>query len=339
MNSEYSKATISKIKRNKRLLEKKLKVKLEIKGNKVDLQGDEIDIFVAEKVLQAVERTFPLNTALLLIEQDYVLESLNIKDITKTRKPEKGLQQLLAKKSGDVLLKAMNNLLEMVFSWSGLSKNSFGVFGSLLHGFYHPNFSDLDFTIYGRDNLNRLCDTLEELYKEDTGLRNEFDNIQAVSGKDWQFKNYSLKEYLWHQRRKMIYAYFESKSAKRIVKVEFEPIKVWKEITNEYSPFTRISHVGWIKAIVEINEDKDAPFIPSIYKINVKNVLEGPKVDDITRIFSYLEEFRMQAKKGEQVQVEGNLEKVVNGTNIFHQITLSYGSRYYEQTLKVIKPI
>ena len=87
MNSEYSKATISKIKRNKRLLEKKLKVRLNIKGNNVDLQGDEIDIFVAEKVLQAVERTFPLNTALLLIEQDYVLESLNIKDITK-KKPD-----------------------------------------------------------------------------------------------------------------------------------------------------------------------------------------------------------------------------------------------------------
>ena len=44
----------------------------------------------------------------------------------------------------------------------------------------------------------------------------------------------------------------------------------------------------------------------------------------------------MQAKEGEQVLVEGNLEKVVNGSKVFHQITLSYGPRYYEQTLKVI---
>ena len=57
----------------------------------------------------------------------------------------------------------------------------------------------------------------------------------------------------------------------------------------------------------------------------------------LTRIFSYMEEFRMQAKMGERVLVEGNLEKVVNGTKTFHQITLSYGPRYYEQTLKVIK--
>jgi len=50
-----------------------------------------------------------------------------------------------------------------------------------------------------------------------------------------------------------------------------------------------------------------------------------------------MEEFRMQAKKGEKVLVEGNLEKVVDGTNMYHQITLSYGPRYYEQTLKVIR--
>jgi hypothetical protein len=45
----------------------------------------------------------------------------------------------------------------------------------------------------------------------------------------------------------------------------------------------------------------------------------------------------MQAKQGEHVIVEGNLEKVIDGTKIFYQITLSYGPRYYEQTLKVIK--
>jgi hypothetical protein len=35
--------------------------------------------------------------------------------------------------------------------------------------------------------------------------------------------------------------------------------------------------------------------------------------------------------------VEGNLEKVVTRNKSFHQITLTYGPRYYEQTLNVIK--
>jgi predicted nucleotidyltransferase len=135
----------------------------------------------------------------------------------------------------------------------------------------------------------------------------------------------------------MIYAYFDSPDAGRVVKAEFEPVKTWTENVNTYNPFARISHVGWIKAVAEITDDKDAPFIPSIYQIEVKDVLEGLEVDDIARIFSYMEEYRMQAKQGERVLVEGNLERVVDGTNLYHQITLSYGPRYYEQTLKVIK--
>ena len=253
-------------------------------------------------------------------------------------KPDVKLRQLLEKKPNDSLVKALQNLFGIVSSKSELSENNFGVFGSLLHGFYHPNFSDLDLVIYGRDNLNRLRITLKELYNdEDNCLRNEFNSMKAVSGKDWKFMNYSLKEYLWHQQRKMIYAYFDSKDAGRIVKAEFEPVKDWKEIINEYNPFTKIFHVCWIKAIVEITDDTDAPFIPSIYQIEVKKILEGPRVNEIQRIFSYMEEFRMQARRGEKVLVEGNLEKVVSGTNIFYQITLSYGPRYYEQTMKVIK--
>jgi predicted nucleotidyltransferase len=258
------------------------------------------------------------------------------KDVTEVRIPNVELRNLLEKDPGDVLVNAFNYLFKLVLSKSGLSIDSFGVFGSLLHQFYHPKFSDIDFTVYGRDNLKRLCEVLGELYREDNCLRNEFDKNNSLETKDWKFVNYSLKEYLWHQRRKLIYGIFYSKDMGRNVKIEFEPVKELKEIHNEYSPFSRIFHLGWIKAIVEITDDKDSPFIPSIYQINVKDILKGPKIDNITRVFSYMEEFRMQAKEGEYVLVEGNLEKVVNGSNIFYQITLSYGPRYYEQMLKVV---
>jgi predicted nucleotidyltransferase len=291
--------------------------------------------FFADEGLKLILNSFPQYTVFYEPLQK-CLVGVNEDDVMEARKPDVGLQQLLEKKPDDVLLKALQDLFTRVSSQSGL-KEDFGVFGSLLHGFYHPKFSDLDFIVYGKENMDRLCGALETLYRDEPALRNEFDSMKAVAGKDWKFLNYSLEEYVWHQRRKMIYAYFNSEDAGRVVKAEFEPVKDWTEICNEYNPFTRIFHVGWIKAVAEITDDKDAPFIPSIYQIEVKDVLEGPEVDEIKRIFSYMEEFRMQAKQGERVLVEGNLEKVVNGTNVFHQITLSYGSRYYEQTLKVIK--
>jgi len=257
-------------------------------------------------------------------------------DISEVRKPEEGLQRVLKLDPNDALLKALHDLFGRVLDASGLKDSDFGVFGSLLHDFYHPDFSDLDFIVYGKQNLERLCNGLDNLYKEDPSLRNEFDFMSAVESKDWKFINYSLEDYLWHQRRKMIYACFESKDAGRVVKVEFEPVKDWTENVDKFNNFARIYHVGWIKAIVEITDDKEGPFIPSIYQIKIKEILEGPEIENITQIFSYMEEFRFQAKKGEKALVEGNLEKVIDGTNTYYQITLSYGYRYYEQTFKVI---
>jgi predicted nucleotidyltransferase len=292
--------------------------------------------FFADEGLKLILNRFPQYTIFYWPLQK-CLVGVNEEDITEVRRPDVGLKAVFAKEPDDALLKALHDLFGRVLVQSGLREEDFGVFGSLLHSFYHPSFSDLDFIVYGKENMNRLCEALATLYRDDPSLRNEFDHIKAVESKDWKFLNYSLKEYLWHQRRKIIYAYFDSKDARRVVKAEFEPVKSWKENVNEYNPFARIFHVGWINAVAEITEDKDAPFIPSVYQIEVKDILEGPDVDNITRIFSYMEEFRMQAKQGEKVLVEGNLEKVVDGTNVYHQITLSYGPRYYEQTLKVIK--
>jgi predicted nucleotidyltransferase len=290
--------------------------------------------FFADEGLKFVLNEYPQYTVFYVPLQKRLV-GVNREDIKEARTPQVGLQKLIAKEPKDSLHIALQNLFELVSSNSGLSKRDFGVFGSLLHGFYHPNFSDLDLIVYGREKLKRFCETLEDLYREDDSLQNEFDSEKAIAGKNWMFVNYTPKEYLWHQRRKMIYSLFKTKS--REVKAEFEPVKEWGEICNEYDKDTRITNLGWIKAVAEITGDDDAPFIPSIYQIEVRDILEGPKVDEIKRIFSYVEEFRMQAKRGEQVLVEGNLEKVVTRTKVFNQITLTYGSRYYEQTLKIIK--
>jgi len=255
--------------------------------------------------------------------------------ITKTRKPDKRFRQLIQRQPKDDLLKALHKVYSLVTSGSGLTENDFGVFGSLLHGFYHPKFSDLDLIVYGREKLGGLCEALEDLYGEEGPLRNEFEGEKAVEGKLWKFVNYSPKEYLWHQQRKMIYALFKDAEWARIIKTEFEPVKDWKEICNEYDPNTRVMKRGWIKAVARITDDRDAPFIPSIYKIESIEILEGPKVENIQRILSYVEEFRMQAKRDERIYVEGNLEEVITSTRMFHQITLTYGPRYYEQVLKV----
>ncbi|MFQ6080688.1 MAG: nucleotidyltransferase domain-containing protein [Candidatus Bathyarchaeia archaeon] len=258
--------------------------------------------------------------------------------IAKTRKPDERLRQLMGKPPKDSLLKALHKVFNLIATRSNLSDKDFGVFGSLLHGFYHPQFSDLDLIVYGGEKLGRLCETLEDLYRGGASpLRNEFESEEATKGKRWRFVNYSPKEYLWHQRRKRVYALFEDEESGRVVKTEFEPVKDWKEIYNEYSSDMRIVKRGWIKAVVRVTDDHNAPFIPSIYQIEPIKILDGPRVEHLLRIVSYVEEFRMQAKRDEEVYVEGNLEEVITPTNVFHQVTLTYGPRYYEQVLKALQ--
>jgi predicted nucleotidyltransferase len=250
--------------------------------------------------------------------------------IGEVKLPRDGLTRLISSLR-DGLSIALENLISMVLGSSKLSLGDFGVFGSLLLNFYHPDFSDFDLTVYGSENLRELRDCLSALY-DGRFLRNEFEFPSEDSHLKWKFKNYPYRLFTLHQKRKLIYAIYKP-SGFRPVKVEFEPVKGYGEIVDEYESIKSIVRLGWFKAFATILDDSEAAFMPSTYKVEVENVVEGFKVDDVKRVVSYVEEYRLQAFKDERVYVEGWLEKVETSTGAFHQIALTYGPRYYEQTL------
>lgn len=75
--------SINKILINKKELEEKTKVKIEIKGKNIILNGEEIDEYLAEKIIEAIELGFSTKIALLLTDENYILETMNIKLLTK----------------------------------------------------------------------------------------------------------------------------------------------------------------------------------------------------------------------------------------------------------------
>jgi len=258
------------------------------------------------------------------------------RDIAEVRRPQEKLRELLARPEKDELLTATHNVLGLITECSGLRLEDFGVFGSMLHGFHHPRLSDIDLTVYGREKVKRLCKGLREPYADASSpLRNEFETDEAIRGKRWRFRNLSPKEYAWHQQRKLIYALFTGRKGGRTTKAEFEPVKDWSEITNEYDPRVRILQRGWVKLTARITEDVDTPFIPSIYGVDPVRMISGVKeAVEVQRIVSYMEEFRLQAFRDERVYVEGNLEEVATPKGSTYQVALTYCPRYYEQVLK-----
>ncbi len=258
-------------------------------------------------------------------------------DIAEVRKPEERLRVLVEAEAKDELQDATQCVLNIVLQRSGLSTANFGVFGSMLHGFHHPKLSDIDLIVYGIKENAKIRETLQELCADkNSGFKNEFETDAAMEGKQWRFKNYAVKEFVWHQKRKQIYGLFNDAKSGRTIKSEFEPVKAWSEIASEYDSKARILRKGWVKITARVTADSEAPFIPSVYGITPLTVVSGTKdALEATRVISYMEEFRAQAQKDETVCVEGTLEEVMASTGSFHQIALTYCPRYYEQVLKV----
>ena len=263
---------------------------------------------------------------------------IEVTDISEVRKPEERLQALIRTEHSDELIRAMKQVLDRVTKRSGLGTSNFGVFGSMLHDFHHPKLSDIDLVVYGKDENKKIRKTLESLYKEkQSGFRNEFESDNAMVGKDWRFKNFTVEDFVWHQRRKQIYGLYDDKASGRVIKAEFEPVKAWGEIKSEYNPKTRVERKGWVKLKARVVNDDESPFIPSVYEIKPLDVLSGEAEGiNATRVFSFMEEFRLQARKGEEIVVEGNLEEVVTPKETNCQVTLTYCPRYYEQVLKAV---
>jgi ribosomal RNA assembly protein len=82
MQEIYSEVT-GKIIQNKKKLEKELKVRITNKGKILFVDGKAEKEYVAIEVIEALNLGFRTSQALLLTEEDFILEKINIKDLTK----------------------------------------------------------------------------------------------------------------------------------------------------------------------------------------------------------------------------------------------------------------
>ena len=207
------------------------------------------------------------------------------------------------------------------------------MFGSLLHKFHNPKYSDIDLIVYGRIALKQLRETLQDLYESpESSLENEFPT--HYNPRNWWFTKFTLDEFKQANAAKYIYGLFNSKILKRKVKVEFEPVRLWKEIQSQNEHGFNITDIGWTRLEAKINDSKDSGFMPSIYKINPLKFHTPPIDPPPDSVISYVEEFRLQADNGDRVIIEGPTEQITTDEGIKTQIMLSYNPQYYAQVLK-----
>lgn len=116
---------IRKVVQNKKKIEQVLNIKLTNKGKNVFVDGKAEEEYIAIEVLEAINVGFSVTRALLLKEENIILQRINIKDITH----KKNLHDIRARiigKDGRTL-KTLKNLTDCALS---IQDNQIGIIGN-----------------------------------------------------------------------------------------------------------------------------------------------------------------------------------------------------------------
>ncbi|MDD5192977.1 MAG: hypothetical protein PHF67_00145 [Candidatus Nanoarchaeia archaeon] len=124
MTQEIYIETIPQVIANKKKLEKELDVKITNKGKLVFVEGEGDKEYIALKVLEAINLDFSVQRALLLKDENVILQVMHIKDITK-RKDLHVIKSRIIGTSG----KTLKNLCHLTDCLVSLKDNEIGIIG------------------------------------------------------------------------------------------------------------------------------------------------------------------------------------------------------------------
>lgn len=115
---------LPRITKNKKKLEKALNIKITNRGKEVSIEGQPEDEYIATKVIDALNFGFPFSTAMLIKQEDFIFEILNIKEHTKKRDFERIRARIIGKKG-----KTLKTLCKLTKCDFELKDNCVGIIG------------------------------------------------------------------------------------------------------------------------------------------------------------------------------------------------------------------
>ncbi len=160
----------TKVKKAIHLIESHIKIKILFDKGKVVIRGNELNEFLVEKIIKAVDFGFDEDDALLLKKEKYVLQFLCIKDYTKRRNLHEVRRRIIgtdgkAKRTIEELTGCVmvisGNQIGLIVDLEHLESANQGII-SLIQGSKHSNV----FSYLERQNRH-----LREINVEDLGLR------------------------------------------------------------------------------------------------------------------------------------------------------------------------
>jgi predicted nucleotidyltransferase len=231
-------------------------------------------------------------------------------------RPEERLAQLVAD-PGDPLEDEVARLIEAIRDATGISLAHLGITGSILLGIHDPGFSDIDLTVYGRDNVTLLKMALAE------------QRIPGISPLDESFlggwrreiaEHHGLtdQQVSWLIARRWNFLYYGPRRY-----LSLHPTRPDDEIRETYGDHT-YQDVGVIRLQSVISDASESIYLPAIYRIDQVKIMEGPDVQ-VVEICAYEGLFSQAADVGQRVEAQGKLEELDGGP--LHRLVIGSSRR------------
>lgn len=268
--------------------------------------GD-IELFRAEKLytaknyqsfVEVFKKNFPEYIYFCPYRQKEVI-SVPIDSISAVYVPKEALQLLLKTEKLDDLQSMTLEFIRLISEASNVPLENFGVHGSVALNM-HSEKSDIDVVVYGGQNFRRVEEAISELVKRGI-LSYVFNNrLDAARRFKGRFKN-------------RIFMYTAARSS--------------EEVRTKYGEY-RYSPLFHVKFRCRVNNDAENMFRPAIYGIedyhpaDPRSALPSHMVPQT--VVSMIGCYRNVARKGDEIEVSGMLERVekISTGEIYHQVVV-----------------
>ena len=242
-------------------------------------------------------------------ELDIELQGVENKDIEKIYTPREYYDGLKMRKNLSDIEICSKKLCKLLTIKANLPENSIGISGSPMIGL-NKDDSDIDLVIYGTQTSLEFQDKLKTLFKT-------IDNIRTYNSEEYKIhykwrvggSNTSYEDFLKSEKRKLHQGKFQG------IDFFLRYIKSPEDWNGNYYDYN-FKNLGRIKIKAKIVDSTDSIFTPCSYKIKLLKVIESHLIrndrnlNDLNEINSFRGRFCEQARKGENVLVEGKLEEV-----------------------------
>ncbi len=243
-----------------------------------------------------------------------------IDKIKKFYDTKQGLKELLRVPMEDLdfYLKATRKMIDILIE-AGISTNNLGISHSTLLGNYTPGKSDIDILIFGIENGWKAIKYLEQIKNP---------SLTWKSREDWAryyrdrivSQNYSENEYVENMVRKKDDGFIDG-NVFSLFCIENED-ELWYDWESKHEP------LGTIKIRAKVKDEYYSIVRPGFYELENSVILEGYENVPIKRVVVWARPFNLQAKKGEQIEACGLLEKIKSEKEEFYQIVIGYFDAY-----------